>query len=324
MARYSSITACGIIISASLFLFSCKKQIEEPQAREVAATAQAINNCKPTIHAMLVQRYSTQTWHTLMQRWYGNDGKIAYLKAHLNWVPELYETFVVNLEWGQMTYEGNQIYLKDVLRNKLLMRVTVDAEGRPAASYYDFNEPFQLAYKDTSYYFFTGSRLDSILSITKYENFAAGFSKIRFYYDAYGNLVRIGDVGSRMVLKYDYSKPAGDGMVTSYQFTLHHKLMEYMDLLHFPSQHRLVSAVLGQYPSPGYPDDIYPVYGWDYGDYEFNNNLVSSYTNGTTYYRKYFTGWECNPAPANNDAVNRQSTTINSLEDFQRRFQLTK
>jgi hypothetical protein len=323
MARYSSIIACGIIVSASLFLFACNKKVEEPQQNEVAATTQTANNCKATVHAMLVQRYSTKTWHTLMQRWYGNDGKIAYLKAYLNWVPELYETFIVNLDWGQMTYEGDQVYLKDVLRNKMLMRVTVDDQGRPAASYFDFNEPFQLPYKDTSYYYFTGSRLDSILSITKHENFAASFSKTKFYYDAYSNLIRIGDVGSRMVLKYDYSKPAADGMITSYQFTLHHKLMEYMDLLHFPSQHRLVSAVLGQYPSPGYPDDIYPIMDWNYHSYVINNNLVSSYTNGITYTRQYFTGWECNTTPANNDAI-RQNTSINSLEDFQRRFPITK
>lgn len=329
MARYSFITVCSIIISASLLLFACKKQVAEPEqeAKEVAASVEANDNCRATV----LGRSTVQgppVWHTMMQRWYNSEGKVAFLKAKIGWPTGLAnDQFHINLDWGQLTYEGNQVYLKDPYQNSVTMRVTLDDEGRAAASYFESFSTTQVPYIDTSYYHYTGKRLDSIVGFMKWKGFyptESFFFKIRYSYDEHGNVIYIEQGSSRMHFKYDYSKPIKQ-MFAPHHLTFHHKLLEYMDLLHFPIHHQLIHAWRGEYhiTHASYPYGIYPTAVWEYGNYwMLNPDVVYSYTTHSNL--RYFTGWECNTTTTNNDATSRQNTSINSFEDFRRRFPLTK
>jgi hypothetical protein len=330
MARCSSITAYGIIVSASLLLLACKKQVAEPgeQSKEVAASVESKDNCRATVLGRSTV-HGTPVWHTLMQRWYNGDGKVAFLKAKIGWPTGLpNDNFHINLDWGQLTYEGNQVYLKDP-QNSVSMRVTLDDEGRAVASYFESFSTTQVPYIDTSYYHYTGKRLDSILGFMKWKNSfnptESFFFKIRYSYDQYGNVIYIEQGSSRMHLKYDYSKPIKQ-MFAPHHLTFHHKLLEYMDLLHFPIHHQLVHAWRGEYHITHYnqPYGIYPTAVWEYSNYWMQDpGVVYSYTTHSNNLR-YFTGWECNTTPAGNEATSRQNTSINSLEDFKRRFPVTK
>ena len=132
MTRNSLITRCAILLSASVLLFACKKQVAEPQqAKEVAAGVETNNDCRATVLGM----QSNTAWNTLMQRWYNSDGKVAFLKAKIGWNSYITSNyFLIDLAWGEMTYAGNQVYLKDVYRDKHEMRVTLDDDGRAVAS----------------------------------------------------------------------------------------------------------------------------------------------------------------------------------------------
>lgn len=325
MTRNSSLSICGIIISASFLLFACKKMVAEPAAvKEVAASMEVNDNCRATILGRTAVQ-GQPSWQTLMQRWYNTDGKVAFLKAKIGWPTSLpAEQFHIDLDWGQLNYEGNQVYLKDPYRNSVTMRVTLDDDGRAAASYFESFNTAQVPYIDTSYYYYTGKRLDYILSFRKWKGLIPSepfFVKTSYSYDQYGNVIYIEEGTSRMHFKYDYSKPVKQ-MVGPHQFTSHHKLMEYMDLLHFPIHHEMIHAWRGEYyiSHAGYPYGIYPTAIWEYNNYLLQDvNTVYSYTSSAGNLR-YFTGWECNVSPANKDATNRQNTSINSLADFQRRF----
>jgi hypothetical protein len=246
-----------------------------------------------------------------MQKWYGSNGKPAFLNA--NFFTDMNDLSHLEhiIQWGELLYyNDNQVYLRSW--GDTMMRVTLDAQQRPAASYYHHDHfPKGTFLIDTSYYHFTGNRLDSIinLSVHSYGGHAE-FAKYTFFYDGYGNLVRIDRWHPRfnltsMFLTYDYAQPVA-GMVPVHQVTIPYKLMEYMDLLSFPVHHRLTQVSgLGN--------------SWQYINYSLlGNGLVSSYHAAALYERIFYTGWECSGSPVAAHIANRQKNDLNSLEDFKK------
>lgn len=315
-----------LILSASLFLFSCTKHITEPQEEKVTATMQSpVTSCKPTVFGVLVTFPNNNTiWKTLMQKWYDGNGRLSNIKANISLYHEIWGGDQLTLPWGVVTYHGNQVYVHD--NGKMLLRVTLDDQKRPLASYYysDAKEPGQYNEIDTSYYYYTGDRLTQVFSLRYFGNPMA--LMYNFIYDAHGNLVRVQTGNSPNSYKahftYNYNKPS-NGMLAYFNISTPLKLMEYMDLVHFPMHHELTQFLSGAFaPGSPYPYETFPVYVWDYMNHSYNgNNQVQSYeVRGPSARGTLYTGWDCGSAPAA-DAVNRARTGhISSLEDFKQRF----
>jgi len=318
------------ILAIALFLFSCQKQLHEPQADElVAPAAGSDHGCKAEVLGVVVDMPDgTRHWRTLMQKWFGTDGKVSYLKANLGTDFKMYTNFMVMIEWGEVTYHNNnQVMLRDVLRDQLVMRVTVDGTGRPLASYFRYNAgPGQPTFIDTSYYFYMGDRLDEIISLSRISPATSTtFRKFKFLYDMHGNLVRAqtGDTAGsfRMNFKYDYSKPVGD-MMPPHFVNFPHALLEYLDLFHFPIHHQITEVVLGQYvPGSPHPDQTVPIESWQYNNYVLESNgLVYSYIDTSDPAKKtFYTGWNCSPL-VTGAGNGRMKNDINALIDFERKF----
>jgi len=317
----------GLILSATMLFFSCKRQIEEPLEKEVAATvSSASTGCKPTFLGAITKRPNDLTfWTTLMQKWYDGNGRLSNIKAAITYnYSEVYSNEFI-LPWGVVTYEGNQIYVHD--QERLVLRVTLDAQQRAAASYfYAQAPPNQINEIDTSYYYYTGDRLTQIFSIRKAGSSPSRGVMYNLEYDAYGNIRKVftGNTqgSSHTYFVYDYSKPV-NGMFGYYQISMALRMMEYMDLVRFPMHHELMVFLRGDYqPGFGYPNDTYPLFLWHYLDHEYNaNNLVEKYrTNvlgiGNDFGDTFYTGWDCG-GTTNADPVSRTKiSSIESLDDF--------
>ncbi len=318
------------IIFLSLILSSCKKQLSESEGQEQIYSAPIINHgCRATVLGLYVEWHNgIRDWQTLMQRWYGPDGKLAYLKAYLGPFPDVsHNEYELDLEYGQLIYHNKkQVSLRDVLYNKTVMRVTLDDLQNPIATYSDLDSEHPEVHGgmiDTSYYYYTNKRLDSLVSIfhvTPGGNNA--FRKYRFHYDSYGNLNQVdSDEEFRMHLEYDYDLPVTD-MIPSHFLTSQLRLLEYMDLFRFPIHHQLKNVVIGFYfPGPQYPYQIYPIRSWQYQEYNIlNNGLVYSYRDAQSNINRktYYTGWDCGSSDITSNAK------ILSIKEFQSRFPESK
>lgn len=342
LPRFFSSTALLLLIS--LFLISCKKDLSTPDAQQEsiaagsAASMQAAvsaTGCTPDALGVFVRRPDGVTrWQTLMQKWYGSDGRISNLKAYLGWDFDDYSNFFYSLEWGEVTYMGNQVYLRDVLTNKLILRATLDEEGRTVATYVHTESqgggyPGDI---DTSYYYYTGSRLDSIFNLHKFgpaDASPASWAMYRFLYDAHGNVTRIytgtepGDF--RMTFEYDYSQPIA-GMAGNYQIGLPEKLVQYMDLIKYPHHHKLTKVVAGPYtPGSIYEYDTYPVARWTYASHGLDDGRVYSYvdTDSSPWVNTLYTGWNCGSAPSITTG-GRERSGFTSLGAFQEKYPAPK
>ena len=306
----------AVIFLGSFVLFSsCKKEVAPMAAPEQAYSALEVNNsCKPVLLGATVQYPGTPArWATMMQKWYGSNGKLAFLKANFftDWNDLGFLEHTV--PWGELLYyNNNQVYLRS--DRDTVMRVTLDAQQRPAASYYHHDHfPKGTFLIDTSYYHFTGNRLDSIINF-RVESYGghSSFVKFIFLYDVYGNLVRVNRWDPRfnfssMCLTYDYAQPVTD-MVPMQQVSIPYKLLEYMDLLHFPVHHKLTQVT-------GFGNN------WQYINYSLlGNGLVSTYQAAGLHQRIFYTGWECSGAAIAADAANRQKNDVNSLADFKKLY----
>lgn len=318
------------ILSISLFLFSCQKQLNEPVADElVAPAAGSSHGCKAEVLGVVVDMPDgSRHWRTLMQKWFGTDGKLAYLKANLGTDFKTYTNFMVMIEWGEVTYHNNnQVMLRDVLRDQLVMRVTVDGAGKPLASYFRYTAgPGMPTFIDISYYYYAGERLDEIISLSRISPATSTtFRKFKFLYDVHGNLMRAqtGDTAGsfRMNFKYDYSKPVSDMMPPHY-VNFPHALLEYMDLWHFPIHHQITEVVLGEYvPGSPNPDQTVPIETWQYTNYVLESNgLVYSHMDVSDPAKKtFYTGWKCG-GTITGSVNGRERNDVNSLMDFQNKF----
>jgi hypothetical protein len=296
-----------IALAASLLLFSCQKELRWPPEEPPAAGVQVLpeTDCKPAVFGLHSEPTSGTSWTTFMQKWY-KDSKLTYLKALIGPSPTFAGTGGIEpglaLDWGEVSYDGNQVYLKDLAKNLVVMRVTVNSQGRPEASYY-YNQTNNAdnAYQyDTTYYYTTGSRLDSTISI--YETVLTGttpfngWQKYKFSYDIYGSIQQIeGYPGLfRLSFEYDYSK-AVSGIISNYHLNMPMKLMEYLELVKLPMRHALAKVELAQYSSSSNSFNV--LVQQQYQDYAITGSgLVHSYVmkNGNSNNKyTFYNGWEC-------------------------------
>ncbi|HYE55969.1 MAG TPA: hypothetical protein VD996_14055, partial [Chitinophagaceae bacterium] len=190
----------------SLALTSCKKEIAEPAANEPAIMSTTTNGpiCGPVRfrkHEWGVFTYTT----TIMQKWYTNDRisniTFDFFGGRHSW--GLYRGELEHrMPWGEVWYAGNQLYVKEVQKDLIVFRATLDASGKALATYYynphdPYNEVFTY---DTLYYYYSGDRLDSVIRLNKRRHVMPtihySWEKYRFVYDSLGNIAGIHSVNN--------------------------------------------------------------------------------------------------------------------------------
>jgi hypothetical protein len=224
------------------------------------------------------------------------------------------------MDWGEVTYEGNQVYLRDVPANKIIFRVTLDEQGRAAASYYNYQ--VQGGYlKDTTYYFYTGNRLDSLIHFYETYLYAPNahysWAKHKFIYDSYGNTTAmVNPQFGTVFFKYDYTKPV-TGMTSEFHLLNSLKLMEYMDLLKLPMHHALTRITYGHYDGAGI---FRPAFDKEYHDYVIADGYVQSYVSGDRFKETFYNGWDCGGLTSAINPNGRQKQGISSVEEFKKLY----
>jgi hypothetical protein len=328
MKNFNSILPGSMLVCATLILFSCKKDVSEQITGQSLSIAQpgSVTECKPALlGAYSVSTYGTGAgeWLTLAQKWYEN-GKVKYLKAmHGGWTgtfldPILDYMFILN--WGEVSYQGNQVYLKDVWNDRMLMRVTLDEHERPVASYYNYESSPGRYTHDTTYYYYDGDRLDYLISlyeITYGATPSVGYRKYIFSYDNWGNVIKAEYPGSsRLNVQYDYTKPL-QGIISNFHITSSFKLLEYLELVQLPMHHAITRTNFELIYNPNSP---YEMRHAEYKDYIISNGVTRSYV-----YQDYdkvvtfYNGWDCGTSAAVN-VTERKVTPVANLEQFNKGY----
>ncbi|HEY0678227.1 MAG TPA: hypothetical protein VGD17_08070 [Chitinophagaceae bacterium] len=330
MKKSSSLIALAIGLAAIVIFPSCKKEMTGQKVPEIATNASVNGDCRSVAFNVFLPQ--THYWKTLMQKWYDGNGKVKYLKAFISGEDGFagknndFTQFEINLDWGEVTRFGNQVYLNDAVNNKTLLRVTMDPQERPVATYlYNDHASAPFFRIDTSYYYYTGSRLD-IIYMTGERRLGGSpypyWNKFELVYDNYGNIRQIKGWGdSRINFIYDYSRPV-QGTEQTVQFLTPLRILEYMELLKLPVNHLLEEVVIGAYiPGSNYPDEIFPIRIYNYEDHLLNaDGLVYSFSDVETLNpNAFYTGWQCGSIlPAN--PLSRKNSGIGDLEQFKRMF----
>jgi len=314
-----NLTLFGVLlIFLPSFLFtSCKKQLTENTELRSNASLQGTSalECRPAVFGVYGVPYENQ-WMTLAQKWYSN-GKVKYLKAKstrfTGTFTDLFLELMFDLEWGEVLYQGNQVYLKDVLNNRTLMRVTIDDHGRPVASYLYNQQPGTITYwNDTTYYYYNGDRLDDMISFFKTNEYGTAspvhsWRRYKFTYDSWGNVIGAGSADLPTYnIDYDYTQPI-QGITLNYQLTSSLSLLEHMELIKLPMHHAVTKIGYG---SPGSSTE--------YKDYEIVDGWVRSYVYVNPYpfsqtKTTFYNGWDCGANVISGNA-------ISNLKQFQHLF----
>jgi len=312
MKNFNPLIPFGAALTASLLFFSCQKQIEKTTSNESLSSTQSIatTDCKP---AFLGVYAASGAWNTLAQKWY-SSGRVKYLKAksgaYAGTFNDPYLELLFDLNWGEVSYQGNQVYVTDVLNNRPYLRVTLDNFGRPAASYFYNQNPPGIAYwNDTTYYYYNGDQLDYVISLYQTNSYGAplsGFRKFSFSYDSYGDLARVErNDGSVTTFQYDYSKPI-TGIISDFQVTSSLKLVEYLELMQLPMHFALTRI------------DVQPFgISYVYKNHVMTDQLVQSYEYDDVFKNHYtfYNAWDCGATPTLN-ATSNPGKGISNLKEF--------
>lgn len=339
--NYLSRGSC-ILLASSLFLFSCKKQITEPSSNEAAnveVVAQAIppTTCKPAVFGSF-GRFANN-WVTLHQKWYDSNGKVANLKARFgatgNGFPVAPFFYPLFMDWSVITYEGNQVIVTQHPENHQVIRVTLNDQGLPEALYYHVQR-FGDDYKDTSYLYYTGTRLDSMISLVAFSFSPTGpvthtAAKYIFSYDAHGNLSEVDfpDLspdpdwdGARLTLGYDLTKPVS-GIMVNHNISIPFRLLEAMELIRLPMHYALTDYVFALYKNgPGNTETQDVLVDHHFTEYNISSDgLVQSYVLETSSNRiTYYNGWDCSGGMMVRSKGVQKQDAITSLEQFRQLF----
>ena len=306
----------GNCLLATLMLFSCTKEISEstPNAVDGANSTPAVmlpaSNCKSEV--FVSYNHAIDFWATLEQKWHSN-GVLTNLKVTFgtttNAFPFVPFFLPLIMDWSDISYRGNQVYITRFPQNQQLMRVTLNPNHLPEALYYNDIVFSGRYYKDTSYLYYTGTILDSMVSLVEYAFFAnesanRSTAKYRFSYDVNGNLSAVDmpnlstaqfSDGSRITFKYDLTKPVSGTMV-NHNISIPLRLLESMELIKLPMHHALTDYIYASYKKgPGNTETTNTVVEQHFTDYNISpEGLVQSYVLQTSSNKfTYYCGWDC-------------------------------
>jgi hypothetical protein len=281
-----------------LILISCQKEIKTPNKETPAGlTANVSNSCKPV--GLALYRTPENFWMNMMLRWYDAAGRISHLKAVVMEVENISQP-LYSLDYGEVTYVNDMVYLRDVYTNKIVLSVKLDNMGHPQTSWFDGSFHASSPMADVSNFYYSASgTFDSVIISYRIGNPSEPFTTIvyRAEYDANGNTTHLTGPPNRINFYYDYSKP-NPGLVPHYVVSTPIKLLEYLDLFHLPHKNLLTEVTAGQYPSSyPYPDNTFPVYGWAFASPVTNSTGQIYYYEQNAGRSKYYAAWECNNTP---------------------------
>lgn len=328
MKPYNRLIAASLLLSF-FFFSSCKKQIDEPIVKEATLQSSSISSpsCRPATYG--VYQNGSGTWITIFQKWY-SGGKIQNVKLHFSGRPIgmgiNHDEQILNIDWGQVTYEGNQVVLKDVGKNKLVFRVTLDNSGKPVASYlYTVGYLPHETYIDTSYYFYSGDRLNYFIQIFATESggsfYSQGWEQFTFAYNASGDLASHYARNEEVMTRFLYSSTPTSSSISDYPVTTSFKLLEFLELIKMPMSNAMSSMDMTRL-HPGYLP--YTFFEKRFFNYMVTDGLVQSYINPLgSGYQTYYIGWDC----GGNNAVNRansQNNRVSNLDQFKELYTPTK
>ena len=324
------------MLLASFVLISCKKQLTEPAADAAIASSTTVQSILPptTCKPVVFGSFGTfaNTWHTLEQKWY-TGSQLTSLAAEFgttgNAFPPTPFFIPLVVNGSVISYQGNQVIMTRLPQNQQLMRVVLNAQGLPDAFYYHNNEGPNHYYKDTSYLFYTGTRLDSMISLVEFSLFP-GFiirptAKYRFSYDVNGNLKEV-DMpeltptpsrdGSKLILTYDLTKPVS-GIMVNHNISVPFRLLTAMELIELPMHFALSDYVYVSYKN-NVTTDVHV--NNHYTEYNISpEGLVNSYVLQTASNRiTYYNSWDCG-GPATRSA-SQKKVSVTSLEQFQQLY----
>ncbi|MGB8193829.1 MAG: hypothetical protein WCF67_17990 [Chitinophagaceae bacterium] len=327
MKKFTCISTFALLLS--LLLMACKKQIDKPAASELVSLSETgqFTNCKPTVFALYEDKVFFSRWVNIMQKWYSGD-RVSYINIEFSDSRFAFMRYgtehALRLRLGEVTYEGNQVHVRDMQFNRLVFRATLNENGKVLASYYQnpFNAETSYAY-DTLYYYYTGYRLDSVIQLSKhaFSSFPVRqfWEKYILSYDGLGNLANIDGFNSktRLSFVYDYSRPV-DGIISSYQLTIPFRIAEFLDLVDLPMHYAISRLDMGTLNADG---SYNMMIREQFANFVIDNGVVYAYhypNNNAFNTVSYYTGWDCGSTPAS--ALNRQPQTINSPEQFQQLY----
>ena len=292
--RFSLRLLALICVSTGL-LPACKKGISEKnEAINAVAVTTSNNNCRAIGLGLATQNsLGNQIWENLMLKWFDSQGKIDHLKANIYWYYSSpgSNAKALALEYGEVTYVNDEVHVRDVLYNQEILKVKLDAQGRPMISWFDHHGiSFSTFRYDTSYYSYNSdNQLESVVMHRSAENGNGyGVFNMQFQYDPVGNLVLANVADGTYEFRYDYTR-TNTGMVSNYLISPAIKLLEYLDLLKLNHHHQLKNVL---WHAPG----GYPVNGWNYENIETASfGKVTRYDDGnTSQTNTYYTAWDCN------------------------------
>ena len=314
MKKINLLLACVVMVASSFFE-SCKKQIEESKANEKVSQSLSINttSCKAEIYG--TYQTSNGVWTTIMQKWYSNN-HIQYFKTHFS---GNLEEPLLNIGWGEVTYEGDQVRVRDVEKGKLVFRATLDQFGKPVASYlYNYmgtaNEEMFI---DTSYYYYAGDRLNYIIQLfdkrLNGESTSRGWEQYTLTYNGLGDLAYHFAKNRNVTADFIYGGTPVTGNVPDYFLTTSYRMLEFLEVIRVPMNHQVSQFSLTNYnPRTGVPNTFYIK---NFYNYSITNGLVQPYLfpNGVGQL-DYYIGWNCGGSLTANVANRKGSVT--SLDQF--------
>ena len=308
---------------AFLIFTSCKKEIDQPLTKQSSSPALSTtaSACKPAIFGT----YETYTgaWTTIAQKWY-NGNKIQFIKVHFTGRPENISQLnhtepVLNIDWGQVTYEGDQVRVWDVAQNRMVFRATLDEFGRPVATYL-YNKMGTLGsesmYIDTSYYYYTSDRLNYIIQLFERRfngsSVSKGWEQYNFNYNSSGNVTSYFSRNDKVSTDFTYGA-TNNGALLDYILTTPYKMLEYLELTKFPTNATLTRIQMTRLDGIHLP---FTFFDKSFFNYAITNGLVQSYLNpyggGQL---NYYIGWDCGGNSAISSA-NKQGSVVSSLQQF--------
>ena len=308
-----------------LLLFGCKKEFEGTDLDENLSQPSTISStvCKPATYA--IYQNGNGMWNTVAQKWY-SSGKIKNIKLHFTGTPMglglNHDEPMLNIDWGEVKYEGNQVRVWDVGRNRLIFRVTLDDWGKPVASYLytDAYVPDQI-YVDTSYYYYTGDRLNSFIQIFATDShgwfYSQGWEQFTFTYSGAGDITSFYRRNEEVMTRFMYNSTPVTGIITDYALTTSFRFLEFLELIKLPMSNTVSSIDMTRL-HPGYPP--YTFNEKRFFNYEVKDGLVRSYIvpQGSGY-QTFYIGWDCSGAAS---IVNQnEKNAIGNLQQFKRMYE---